>query len=184
MIADDIPGPTITLVILDSERVTERYVNWMNDIHITQYLESRFAPVTLEQLRDFVESMRQSTDNYFFAILDTATGEHIGNIKVGPINRHHLRAPIGLVVGEPSAWGKGVATTAIRMISQWAFSDLGLHKLVAGAYAANRGSIRAFEKAGFRLEGHHMSDVVLVDGTRADAVTLGLTVDDFVSAQA
>jgi RimJ/RimL family protein N-acetyltransferase len=63
-------------------------------------------------------------------------------------------------------------------ISRWAFTTLGLRKLVAGSYADNLGSIRAFEKAGYRVEGRHPGDVLKADGTRGDAVTFGMVSDE------
>ena len=93
MIAGDIPSARITLTALDESRVTDRYLRWMNDPHVTQYLESRFSPATMDGLRSFVESIALSSDTYFFAIVSNVTGEHLGNIKLGPINVHHLRAP-------------------------------------------------------------------------------------------
>jgi RimJ/RimL family protein N-acetyltransferase len=41
----------------------------------------------------------------------------------------------------------------VSLASEYAFKKLRLHKLVAGCYAPNAGSARAFEKAGFEKEG-------------------------------
>jgi RimJ/RimL family protein N-acetyltransferase len=179
MISGSIDSDTIILTALNSDHVTARYQGWMNDPRITQYLESRFSPLSLDQLSAFVEQMRESSDSYFFAIISRDTGLHVGNIKLGPIDPHHLRAPIGLVIGDASVWGRGVATEAIRALSGWAMTELGLEKLNAGAYASNRGSVRAFEKAGFRVEGRQRAEVALDDGTRDDVVLLGLTRREF-----
>jgi RimJ/RimL family protein N-acetyltransferase len=178
MIAADIVAERITLTALDDSHVTERYRRWMNDPRVTQYLESRYSTLSLDDLRGFVTAMRESAHSYFFAIMDRTTGEHVGNIKLGPINEHHLRAPIGVMIGEPDAWGKGIATEAVTAISGWAFTALGLRKLVAGSYADNVGSIRAFEKAGYRIEGRQVSEVIKTDGTRGDAITFGMTSEE------
>lgn len=181
MITGPVHSGSITLESLDTRHVTERYVAWMNDPQITRYLESRFAPLSRGELVDYVEQMRSSPDNSFFAILLRDNGMHVGNIKLGPIDRRHLRASIGLIIGEPSAWGKGIATEAIRAISTWAFTELHLEKLTAGAYAANVGSIRAFEKVGFSREGRLIDEVILEDGSRGDVILLGLTRPGFES---
>ncbi|MBY0431841.1 MAG: GNAT family N-acetyltransferase [Rhodospirillales bacterium] len=76
-------------------------------------------------------------------------GRHVGNIKLGPINRHHRRGDIGLLIGERDQWGRGLAAEAIAAMTAYAFAELGLNKVVAGCYAANEGSRRAFLKAGF-----------------------------------
>ncbi len=75
-----------------------------------------------------------------------------GNIKVEPINRHHLIADIGLMIGDKSVWGCGFVTAAIRCVVRIMQKELKLAKATAGAYESNIGSIRAFEKAGFTIE--------------------------------
>lgn len=174
MIASDISSARLRLTPLEESRVTQRYLGWMNNPVVVRYVESRHLPLEITDLIRYVDEMGRSPDNYIFAIVMIDSGEHVGNIKLGPINRHHLRAPIGLIIGEELAWGRGIATEAIELLSRWAFSQLGLRKLVAGSYAENIGSIRAFQKAGFLVEGRHPGDVVLVDGSRGDAVTLGM----------
>ena len=56
---------------------------------------------------------------------------------------------VRILLGDKNCWGKGYATETIEVLTEHAFGVLGLHKLTAGAYAENVGSIRAFEKAGF-----------------------------------
>lgn len=178
MISEDIVGDQVLLTPVGEEHVTDRYLRWMADPQVTRYLESRFAASTLGGLSAYVQSMRASPDNYFFAIVERDTGEHWGNVKVGPVNRHHGNASIGIIIGEPSAWGRGVATETLRLLSHWAFATLGLAKLTAGSYASNVGSVRAFEKAGWSIEGRQLSQVELDDGSRDDTVILGLRRED------
>lgn len=173
MIGRELTGNGVLLVPMGPEHVTERYLSWMSDPLVTQYLESRFDAPTLEGLAAFVQAAATAPDSYMFAILLRESGEHVGNIKLGEISRHHLRGSIGIIIGEPSAWGRGVATEVVELLSRWAFDELGLVRLSAGAYAANVGSIRAFEKAGFVVEGTLTGNVVLADGTRGDGVMLG-----------
>lgn len=179
MIADDIVGEKVRLTPVGESHVNERYVGWMSDPRVTQYLESRFLAPTLAQLGEYVESMRASTNSYFFAIIESATGEHWGNVKLGPINEHHLNASVGIVIGEPSAWGRGVATETVSLLTRWAFTELGLAKLTAGSYASNTGSVRAFEKAGWSIEGRQFSQVRLDNGSRDDTLVLGVRPEDY-----
>ena len=133
--------------------VTDDYYHWMNDPEITQYLESRFYPQTKEGIEAFVMSMQGSRDNVFLAMVLKEGDRHIGNIKLGPINWLHRLGEIGLMIGDKNAWGKGYATEAIRLISDYAFQRLNLRKVTAGCYGNNEGSSRAFQRAGFQIEG-------------------------------
>lgn len=172
-----IDGDRVYLRDVRPEDVTERYLAWMNDRDVTRFLETRFATHTLDSLRTFVEARRRDPATLFLAMIRRDTGEHIGNIKLGPVDPHHEVADIGLMVGERSAWGQGFATDAIRALTRYAFETLGLRRLTAGAYAPNVGSIRAFEKAGYRTEGVRRRHY-LCDGTYVDGILLGRLRDE------
>ncbi len=64
----------------------------------------------------------------------------------------------------PAARGRGVAVAAARRISQWAFDDLGLHRLRLCHSVANDPSCRVAVKAGFILEGTMRSALLHEDG--------------------
>ena len=120
-------------------------------------------------------SMCSSSDISFFGIISKVTGVHCGNIGLGPINRHHFWAAVGLIIGDQNSRGKGIATEAIDLLTGWAFSMLSLCNLTAGSDWGNVGSIHAFEKCGYLAEGTQRSQVALADGTRGDVVLPGKT---------
>jgi len=157
--------------------VSENYYRWMNDPEVTHYLESRFYPNSIEGLREYVESKLGDRDNVFLAIVLKEGGRHIGNIKLGPINWIHRFADVGIVIGEKDCWGKGYATESIRLVVDYAFHVLNLHKVTAGCYSLNEGSAKAFQKAGFVVEGTHRQQYYCC-GSYVDGVLLGLTRSD------
>lgn len=165
--------PRFELVTLDSTFINDQYLAWLNSETVNQYLEARLSPQTQESLFAFVEQMLESPVNYLFAIVDKNSGQHIGNIKLGPINTFHNSAPIGLVIGESEWWGKGVAKEVILAVTDWGFEELHISKLHAGSYASNIGSIRAFLSCGYIVEGKQISQVQLNSGEREDVVLLG-----------
>ena len=161
------------LVSLDGSFVGERYQQWLRDENVNRYLETRFVNYEKDALITYITQMLESTHSYLFAIVDRASGDHIGNIKIGPISDAHKTAAVGLVIGEAAWWGKGVATETITSLSDWGFTALNLAKITAGSYASNPGSIRAFLSCGFVQEGVQRSQVLLSTGLRDDVVLLG-----------
>lgn len=152
----------ISLRRLEPRDATERYVSWLNSKEVNQYTESRFAVHTIASTRAFIEDVTNE-HNYAFAIIDNASGLHVGNIKIGSIDPRYRNADLGLIIGERDFWGKGIATQAIEMCVDFGFDSLGLHRLWAGVYAPNVGSSKAFLKAGFELEGTKRECVLLND---------------------
>ena len=65
------------------------------------------------------------------------------------------------------------ASEAIETVKEWAFSQLQLKKLSAGIYASNIGSIKAFQKCGFIIEGK-LREEVISDGIREDILKMGI----------
>jgi ribosomal-protein-alanine N-acetyltransferase len=85
--------------------------------------------------------MLTSPDSFLLAIVTNHTREHIGSIKLGPINPHHKAAPIGLAIGVKT--GVGVVTAMVTAAIIWAFDSLKLAKVLAGACAGKMGSDNA-----------------------------------------
>lgn len=137
---------------ITTQDVTKTYVNWLNDPKVNKYLETRFELQTLESIRDFVEKTINHANEHLFTIRLTKNDQHIGNIKLGGIIAQHNIADISLFIGERNAWGKGYASQAINLITQYGFETLSLRKLCAGAYETNKGSTNAFLKAGYIYE--------------------------------
>lgn len=166
-------GEHLLLRNLDAEHATARYLSWLSDAEVTRHLEIRFAlPGSVDDLAQFIASCNASGDTLMLGMFLRRDGRHIGNIKLGPINRHHGTAEIGLLIGERDEWGKGHARAGIELISGYAFNGLGLAKLTAGCYAGNEGSRRAFLNAGFAEEGRRVSQW-LAEGQRLDGILLG-----------
>lgn len=151
----------------------ENYLNWMNDSEVNKYLESRFTTHSIDSLKDFVNSMNNSENNVLFAIIDKSSDKHIGNIKLGNIHPVHKYADIGLIIGEKNFWGKGIGTKSIQLVTDYAFNKLNLRKVIAGVYEYNIGSIRAFEKCGFK-RAYVKKDTYFFEGNYIDAIVFEL----------
>lgn len=61
-------------------------------------------------------------------------------------------AELGYWIGEPF-WGKGIATQAIKMITNYGFSQMGYVRIFAAVFEYNVGSMKVLEKNGYQKEG-------------------------------
>lgn len=166
-----IRGKQIFLRRLTEEDATQEYVDWMNDPEINQYLESRFYTQTIESTKVFIRSVTND-NNYQFGIFLNESGKHIGNIKIGSINHYHRYADIGFLIGDKSYWGRGIATEAVKLATDFAFKTLKLHKLTGGLYEPNMGSMRTFLKNGYKEEGR-LKNQYLLNGKYIDVLLFG-----------
>jgi [ribosomal protein S5]-alanine N-acetyltransferase len=171
-------GEQIELFLLDEAGVSQSYVDWLNDTSVNRYLESRFSVHSLESTREFVRNCLSDPSTLLLGIRARVfDGRHVGNIKLGPIDWRHGLGEVGILVGEPAAWGRGIGCDAIRLLASIAERELKLSKLSAGCYASNVGSERAFLKAGFQIEGRRPSHFSLGQ-RRDDALLFGLALQE------
>jgi ribosomal-protein-alanine N-acetyltransferase len=175
-----IEGVQIYLREVNEDDVTTDYYNWMNDTEVNQFLETRYLPHSKSNILSFVKKMDGQQNEIFLAICDKVTHKHIGNIKLGPINWIHRFGDISLLIGDKNFWGKGVATEAIRLVTEFAFNILNLHKVTAGCYETNIGSLKAFLKVGFKQEGVLVKQLI-INGAFQDSIVLGLCSEDYRS---
>lgn len=161
--------------------VNDRYYQWLNDPEVNQYLETRFVPQSKEKIAEFVKDKLGNPNEILLAICDKRTNLHIGNIKLGPINWYHRRAEISLFIGDKNYWGKKIATLAITLLTEFAFNKLNLNKLTAGAYKPNIGSIKAFQRCGYVIEGE-VEDYVLVNNSGVSLIKVGVTAKQYKTA--
>jgi ribosomal-protein-alanine N-acetyltransferase len=113
--------------------------------------ESFFTEATQRvRLAELAERRRAGAGDAW-VILDD--GQPAGVISLSNIVRGPFQsANIGYFVAQHRN-GRGVATTAVRLVVKNAFTLLGLHRLEAGTLVDNRASQRVLEKAGFERIG-------------------------------
>lgn len=141
----------VSLRELTHEDVTDEYLSWFRDGQVTSFLEVDGNSLTHQMVRDYMDSGRQTGNYFMYAIC--ADGKHIGNLKVGPIVKKHKVSDLICVIGDRSYWGKGLATEAIKLGNKLAFDSHDIRKLHGQIYANNIGSIKAYCKAGWIIEG-------------------------------
>jgi RimJ/RimL family protein N-acetyltransferase len=100
----------------------------------------------------------------------------IGSITVIP-EPGQPRAEIGYILGREH-WGMGYAGEAQRRVIDFAFDELGLHRLEADTHPDNAASSRSLERLGFRREGL-LRERWLVGGRLGDSVIWGLLADEW-----
>ncbi len=172
-------GPRLLLRFLKDSDVTDEYISWLNDREVTRYMSgSGHVRATRETLRAYLRRFQGSRTDFIFAIVERATGRHIGNVTLNRIHPVHGTADTGLMIGRKEAWGKGYAFEAWSLLMRFAFGERGVRKLTAGVAAENLASSRTFQKLGFRLEGILRQDI-RVEDTYQDVLLFGLLRDEY-----
>lgn len=166
----------LALRTLTTEDATDTYCRWLSDKKVNRFLEARFRSFTIKDIAEFIASCNSNPDVLLLGIINRSDGKHIGNIKLGPIDRNHGLGDIGLLIGEPDKWGVGFAREAIKAVSDYGLGPLRLHKITASCYGSHVASRKAFEANGFLVEGVRPKHFRL-DGHWEDAILMARTLD-------
>ena len=114
-------------------------------------LGDRFPhPYALDDAKDWIEAARSQDPTVHFAIV--VDGEAAGGIGL-ELQQDIFRrtAVIGFWLGE-AHWGRGIATAALKALTEYAFASFDLCRLQAYVFEQNAASARVLEKAGYVWE--------------------------------
>jgi RimJ/RimL family protein N-acetyltransferase len=87
-----------------------------------------------------------------FAVVDEADGSFLGMAALVTLDLDGRQAEAGYIVA-PQARGRGVASRALTLLTDWAFGELGLERVELRITVENEASIRVAEKCGYEREG-------------------------------
>ena len=98
---------------LNSDFLSQDYVDWLNDKEVNKYLESG-GNYNISKLKDYLIYIEKN--NIYSWAVTLKNGKHIGNIKIDPINLKHDNAEYGIMMGDKNEWGKGYAKEVSKLV--------------------------------------------------------------------
>lgn len=99
-------------------------------------------------------------------------GAAVGSVSLFEFDDLARHAEVGIAL-VPEARGKGIGTAAISQIVEFAFIRCNLRRVHLQVIESNTGAIRAYEKAGFVIEGRPRQHA-WVRGKYEDIVIMGI----------
>lgn len=86
-----------------------------------------------------------------WAIVPMGATDSVGSIGLSVTSKEARVAELGVVIGR-AHWGRGIGTSAGRLVTRFAFDSLGLVEIRAELLQSNVASRRLLEKVGFRFQ--------------------------------
>ncbi len=148
---------------------------WVNDENIIQYLSDVFLyPHTLNETENFLNAILEGTSNIKgFIIAHKDTEEYIGQIDLVKIDWINRIGTLGIVIGNQEKLGKGYGAEAMKLLQDFAFNRLNLHKLELKVADYNERAIRCYKKCGFKEEGR-IRENYFINGKYTDTLCMGI----------
>ena len=108
------------------------------------------SPYSVEQALDWIG--RHDPGSVNWAIDCLADDAFIGCTGLRELDFRDRNCEWGIWIGPPSRWGQGFGSEACRLATAFAFRELGMEKVYLKVYETNPGGLRAYQKAGFKIE--------------------------------
>ena len=153
---------------------------WYADPELVRLARHHNEPLSGADVDRLVRERFATAQVLAFALYERsgATEQLIVSCTLANLDIENGSATFHLMIGEPSARGRGLGSEATELVSRFAFTALGLHRISLTLFAFNEAALRCYTKAGFTEEGR-MRDAITRDGRRWDEIQMGLLATDF-----
>lgn len=148
---------------------TDLMYRWENDISIWP-VSGTLTPFSRHTVEQFVSMAHQDiyTNKQLRLAIDKSgdadnPGLTVGYIDLFDFEPAHLRAGVGILIGDQTERRRGYALEALQLVSDYAFRVLHLHQLYCHIHVNNEPSIKLFSAAGFTCSGE-LTDWTLSNG--------------------
>ena len=157
-----------TAYFLESERVALRSIEhddiagicrWLNDPIVTHYMFYGQMPMNLIKVEELMNNQIQSPHNAVFLAIDKKTKKAIGFAGLYDIHLTAHKAEFRVLIGEKEVWNKGYGTEITELLTYYGFDRLNLHRVWLGFTSENKGAEKAYQKAGYVVEGRLRHDI-------------------------
>lgn len=176
-LGDPLVGRSVVLRRHRTENLAA-FLRWYRDPEISRLTRYRTDPMTSEEIERYFRGRVLGGDTLSYAI-------HLrdGDRLIGAATFSQLDVPNGSVtyhitIGERDCWGRGFGSEATELMLGLAFDRLGLHRVGLAVFEFNGRAIRAYEKAGFRVEGR-LRDTIVRDGRRWDELSMSILEEEW-----
>lgn len=166
--------PRIRLAAFDSVAGAEAERRWWNDSEFGHFQDYEiWRPRSRQHAEEEVrEGMEIDPGGFSFHLRLVDDDRLIGFLGLW-VNWPNREAWLGIGIGERDCWGKGYGTEAVQLATAFAFDELNLHRVSLDVLAANPRGLRAYQKAGFVIEGR-IRRRNNYGGERIDDISMGL----------
>jgi RimJ/RimL family protein N-acetyltransferase len=137
------------------------FVAYRNDPEAARY--QSWDSFDEQEARAFLREMESTQPGvpgewFQFAVESKETGGLVGDCALQVDGQEPYKAEIGFTLAQEHQ-GKGYASEAVARLLDYAFDDLGLHRVVAIADCQNEPSWALLERVGLRREGHFLQSI-------------------------
>lgn len=146
--------------------------DWINDQDLV-ILNAPFRPVSRPEHGEWFERVRRRPDTRIFGIRLRDGDRLVGSCQLHAIHPVHQSAELQIRIGAADARGRGIGSEATKLLVQFGFQQLGLHRICLQVFATNERALRLYRRVGFREEGI-LRRAACIDDAWVDVVLMAI----------
>lgn len=158
-------------------------IRWYRDPELARLTRYQTRPMSVEEIERFFSTRLLADDGIAYAIHEAGTDRLIGLTTFSALDADNGSVLFHITIGEHDAWGRGYGTEATELMLRHAFERMGLHRVGLSVFEFNARARRAYEKAGFVLEGR-LRQAISRDGRWWDELQMGALREEWQARQA
>ena len=169
----------IELKPLSKENITP-FFNWLKDEEVIKYSLSAFQKFMDEgDIEKWFSTLLSNTLDLTLGIFLLSDGSLIGYAGICTISATNKSGEYFIFIGDKNHWGKGIGAKVTREVIKYGFEKLNLHRIMLTVSEPNIGGVRAYEKAGFKMEGR-LRQACYRDGAYHDKIIMSMLKGEFI----
>ena len=157
----EIKDSGFTLRPFTMDLVGPRYLSWLHDPEVNRFLVGAHSGISIDQARDYCQQLVTSDKDIFLAILANPNNQHLGNVRLGPIDANRHIGKFSIMIGEKSFRGIGLGTRIFRSCMRYYFEDIGVDKICVDVIKNHYAAVRIYEKSELQVDKESTREVLL-----------------------
>ena len=180
-----ITGPLVTLRPYEQDDLTNvlealtdpEVARLTGSVHSEE--EASSPRIDLDHIRAWYEGLAARDDRLDLMVVDNASGRWVGEVVLNDWDPGNESCNFRILIG-PQGRDRGLGTEATRLLLDYAFTQLPLHRIALGVYAFNPRAQRVYEKVGFVVEGREREALRYGD-SRVDQLVMSVLRPEWLS---
>jgi len=145
-------GELVYLTASEPEHVVER-AQAISGSEVGHYLGIK-SPLSRDAAERFAKELLGQVGKTLFSfnIMRIEDARLVGAVDLRDIDRENGSAEVAIFVGDPSLFGRGLGTDALRCVLDFGFGEQRLERIQLQVFDYNTRARRSYEKAGFQTD--------------------------------
>ena len=148
----------IYLRYLNLNDINKRYLSWVNDPAVTEYLEIGKQHIKHSDLVAYIQNAHEK-GRHNYAVITESSEDHIGNGSIYEIKPEKKNFKIGWLIGEKRFWGGHYSSMIIFYLLKIGFIEMNLEKCTGGVFEKHIKARMTNKFSGFREIGKRKTQI-------------------------